>query len=194
MRSSHKLIFGPSRRISSVLVATALAGAVDAVLKDDDDASSPHQQRLLARPWYSQSIVIGGKDLFVSPLSIAILWISAYFLIRAWAANQTPLAYAVASHILLEDGPNTEQQLNSFKQRIGASASQFAKHAATHSKCPSKHNGGALGRFPQGAMAPPFDRAVFDPKAPLQTTIGPIQTTFGWHLIYIHGRSLPDKK
>jgi peptidyl-prolyl cis-trans isomerase C len=41
-------------------------------------------------------------------------------------------------------------------------------------------------------MAPTFDRACFDPTSELRTTIGPIQTQFGWHLIYVQDRQIPE--
>lgn len=53
---------------------------------------------------------------------------------------------------------------------------------------------GLLGTFPKGAMVPPFDKAVFNPDTPVGTAVGPVQTHFGYHLIFIHDRKLPPVK
>ena len=45
-----------------------------------------------------------------------------------------------------------------------------------------------LEKFTQGSMVPPFDKVVFDPNTKLKTVLGPVQTHFGWHLIYIEDR------
>ena len=37
-------------------------------------------------------------------------------------------------------------------------------------------------------MVPPFDKVVFDPNTKVKTVLGPVQTQFGWHLIYIEDR------
>jgi peptidyl-prolyl cis-trans isomerase C len=88
-------------------------------------------------------------------------------------------------------GPNAKQKLEQMRdEEIQNSATKFASCAKQHSACPSKGNGGNLGRFEQGAMAPPFDRAVFDKDQPLEKTIGPVETQFGWHLIYINKRQI----
>jgi len=111
---------------------------------------------------------------------------------KQWSASQGPPVYCVASHILLKGHDEaTQQRLQKMQQRIGNSPSQFAKHAKEYSTCPSKAQGGALGRFGPGTMAPPFDNVCFDPKTPQNEAVGPIETQFGWHLLYIHERQLP---
>jgi peptidyl-prolyl cis-trans isomerase C len=65
--------------------------------------------------------------------------------------------------------------------------------AKQHSKCPSgKSAGGKLGTFRPGEMVPPFNKAVFDKENKVGECIGPIQTNFGWHLIWIEDRNLVD--
>lgn len=51
---------------------------------------------------------------------------------------------------------------------------------------------GLLGTFPKGSMVPPFDKVCFDPATPVGTTVGPVLTQFGYHLIYIHDRKIPE--
>jgi protein-export membrane protein SecD len=67
-----------------------------------------------------------------------------------------------------------------FKQ---ANANNFAELAKANSSDPgSKDKGGDLGVFPKGAMVPPFDAAVFSAK--VGQIVGPIETDFGYHVIY----------
>jgi parvulin-like peptidyl-prolyl isomerase len=60
----------------------------------------------------------------------------------------------------------------------------FAARAARDSDGPSGPSGGDLGYFPQGAMVPTFDEAVWE-AVDLQhgDIIGPVRTDFGWHVI-----------
>jgi peptidyl-prolyl cis-trans isomerase C len=76
------------------------------------------------------------------------------------------------------------------KEEIHDDLKRFQGFAEKYSQCPSKTQKGDLGRFKPGDMAPPFDKAVFQPSSPLETTIGPIQTQFGYHLIYIRERKI----
>ena len=45
----------------------------------------------------------------------------------------------------------------------------------------------------EGNMSPGFGAAVFDPEHKLHDIIGPVVTPFGWHLIYILTRELPNQ-
>jgi peptidyl-prolyl cis-trans isomerase C len=142
----------------------------------------------MAKPWYMRNIEIGpDRSLPVSPVSVAVLFLSVFYLLYYWSGKPV---YAVASHILLEKDPEGEEKLEAWKEKIGKDAALFAKYARAHSSCPSKGNGGNLGRFPRGAMTPKFDVICFDPNTPVNTAVGPIHTQFGWHLIYIHERQL----
>ena len=69
---------------------------------------------------------------------------------------------------------------------------QSTRYDATqHNKTQhSVKDGGSLGRFYRGDMAKNFDRACFDPKTPIGTTVGPFETSFGWHLLYIKNRDI----
>jgi len=75
------------------------------------------------------------------------------------------------------------------KKEIDNDPVKFGECAAKYSVCPSgKTANGSLGKFKLGAMVPPFDKAVFSLKSKVGTVIGPVQTQFGWHLIYIHSK------
>lgn len=81
-----------------------------------------------------------------------------------------------ASHILvptLAEAVNLQEQL--------AAGADFGQLAASHSKCPSGRNGGALGQFGRGQMVKPFEDAAFG--AEVGKVVGPVQTQFGYHLV-----------
>ena len=83
-----------------------------------------------------------------------------------------------ASHILIE----TEEEAKKLKQEIDNGA-DFAELAAKYSKCPSGQNGGDLRYFGKGMMVKPFEDAAFALKK--GEVSDPVQTQFGWHLIYL---------
>ena len=149
------------------------------------------QARLAAKPWFVRNISYGGTTLPFSYVSVVVVLLSIFYLFYYWGGGGNRGSYAVASHILLEDpSDRTQEKMLGWKQKIGNDPELFAKCARENSICPSKSDGGRLGKFPKHAMAPPFDRACFDPASPVGTTIGPVQTQFGWHLIYIHDRKI----
>jgi peptidyl-prolyl cis-trans isomerase C len=161
--------------------------AVQVVLALNDDEAM--RERLEAKPWYLRDTQIGSTTIPITPVTLVIGLLAFMNLMRVFRGP--PKSWAEASHILITGDEHAEQQLKDIRDsEIQNNATKFAKCAKQHSACPSKTNGGNLGRFKQGEMAPPFDRAVFDPNNPLEKTIGPIETQFGWHLIYIHKRQI----
>ena len=89
---------------------------------------------------------------------------------------------ARARHILVK----TEAECLDLKSQIDSGA-DFAELAREHSLCPSGKGGGDLGQFGRGQMVAEFDAAVFD--GAVGTTIGPVQTQFGYHLIEVTERT-----
>jgi peptidyl-prolyl cis-trans isomerase C len=152
--------------------------------KNTDNNNDASEQRLQEKPWSMRNIHVAGITLPFSPVTLFVVYFSVCFLYSALWGSSHSKTYAIASHILMDDKKILEQ----YKAKIGNNAKLFAKYAKEHSTCPSKQQGGSLGRFKKGVMAPPFDKAVFDPATVVETTIGPIQTQFGWHLIYVHER------
>ena len=72
-----------------------------------------------------------------------------------------------------------------FKQ---ANTKNFADLAKQYSHDPgSKDRGGELGTFGHGAMVPAFEQAVFSAK--IGQIIGPVESEFGYHVIYKTGES-----
>ena len=176
-----------------LLFASLLPGS--AASSDEQDMDNIRRARIMSKPWYMRKIQLGDSTtLPISPISVVVLFLTIFYLVYSWSGKQV---YCVASHILLADDKKSsdkemDTKLNEWKQRIGKDASLFAKFARKHSACPSGKQGGNLGRFPRHAMTPKFDALCFDPNTPLETTVGPIRTQFGWHLIYIHERQLEN--
>ena len=147
--------------------------------------------RLQAKPWYLKNLSFGENiQAPVSPATVIISFLTIFYMIYYYFSIQ---CFCIASHILVKDiGKETKLKLEQWKDKIGSNSQLFAKYASDHSECPSgEQNGGHLGKFFYEDMASNFSAICFDKKTPLQTTIGPIQTQFGYHLIYIHGRQIP---
>ena len=160
-----------------LLLSVAAAAAASTSLK-----SKMAQAREDAKPWYNRNTPLPfGRDIPISPVTIIVLLLGGWYM---YGVLFPPSSWCEASHILCEK-ESTLKDLD-----IKNDAAKFATVAKSLSTCPSKAAGGYLGRFKPGDMAPPFDKACFSPTSPIQTTMGPIQTTFGWHLIFIHKRHL----
>ena len=81
-----------------------------------------------------------------------------------------------ASHILVD----SLEQANSILAE--ANPLNVGQLAQQHSKCPSKAAGGDLGEFGPGMMVKPFEDATV--ATPVGEISQPVQTQFGYHLIY----------
>ena len=86
-----------------------------------------------------------------------------------------------ASHILVE----TEQEVRDLLVMLDDGA-DFGGLATEHSTGPSGPRGGDLGWFGKGQMVTPFENAVMGMDA--GTYVGPVQTQFGYHLIFLNDR------
>jgi len=104
-----------------------------------------------------------------------------------------------ARHILFAVTPGTPvPALRSHAERILgeliANPAPFAERARELSNCPSGAQGGNLGQFGRGQMAPEFDRALFG-KPDVGVLPRLITTRYGFHIIEvvhrISGRALP---
>ena len=84
-----------------------------------------------------------------------------------------------ASHILLDN----EDDARAVLEEIAAGA-DFATLARERSVGPSAGRGGDLGYFRQADMVAEFAEAAFA-MAPGETTVEPVQTQFGWHVILV---------
>ena len=88
---------------------------------------------------------------------------------------------ASARHILVE----TEEKCLQLKEKI-QEGEDFAEIARIHSNCPSKAQGGDLGKFGPGMMVKEFDEVVF--SADVNSLQGPVKTQFGYHLLEVTSR------
>ena len=148
------------------------------------------QARLAAKPWFVRNVELGGLHLPFSYASLLILVLTVMY-VYGFVLSPTSTSFCEASHILLEDqSEENVAKMEEWKKLIGRNGVLFAQYAKENSKCPSKRNGGRLGKFPRHQMAPPFDSACFDPNSPIGKVIGPVRTQFGLHLIFIHDRKI----
>jgi len=67
-----------------------------------------------------------------------------------------------------------------------AAGAAFEATAEAQSEGPSGKDGGYLGWFGKGKMAPRFEQAAF--SAPIGEVVGPVLTQFGYHLIKVENR------
>lgn len=81
-----------------------------------------------------------------------------------------------ASHILVDSEEEAYEVLEDITDGLS-----FEEAAAQYSKCPSKKEGGALGRFGRGQMVKEFEDAVFSMQA--GEISEPVKTQFGYHII-----------
>lgn len=91
-----------------------------------------------------------------------------------------------ASHILVEDKEKADEIYEKIK-----SGEDFSKLAKNFSNCPSKENGGNLGKFGQGQMVKEFDEVVF--KMEKGEISKPVKTQFGYHIIKLE-EVYPEKR
>lgn len=152
-------------------------------------ANTTTNARDQSKPFYLRDIEIGGVTLPFSPATVIVMILSVFML---GGIFNSPKSTATASHILM-DGNDAEQKLEKLKKDIKGDYNKFQALAKQHSKCPSgKSAGGRLGTFKPGMMVPPFDKAIFAKESKVGQVIGPIQTNFGWHLIWIESRELVE--
>ncbi|HEV2107182.1 MAG TPA: peptidylprolyl isomerase [Thermomicrobiales bacterium] len=93
----------------------------------------------------------------------------------------------LASHILVE----TEDLARQIRAALDQPGADFAAIAAEQSTdTGSGANGGDLGWFTRGEMVEPFEEVAF--SLPPGEISQPVQTEFGWHIIYVRDRD-PDR-
>ena len=80
------------------------------------------------------------------------------------------------SHILVKD----EAVARKLAQDLKAGA-DFGAQAKALSECPSKANGGDLGKFGKGQMVPAFEKAAYALQVGQVSEL--VQTQFGYHII-----------
>ena len=116
------------------------------------------------------------KTLILLALILGIIFVGN---IKIGAKMSNDFTQVRAAHILVE----TQKEAADLKAKIQAGEIKFEDAAAQFSKCPSGARGGDLGYFGRGMMVKEFEVPSFN--EPVGTITDPIQTQFGWHLIYV---------
>ncbi len=100
-----------------------------------------------------------------------------------------------ASHILIAADPTdapafeaAQKQAEAVQQRLEAREAKFEKLARELSDCSSRENGGRLGQFCAGEMAPTFEAAL-DACEEGRLGVEPVATRFGWHIVRLDARA-----
>lgn len=86
-----------------------------------------------------------------------------------------------AKHILVD----SEEKAKEIVEKIKAGMS-FADAATEYSSCPSKAQGGNLGKFGKGQMVPEFEKVAFELEVGVVSE--PVKTQFGYHLIEVESK------
>jgi peptidyl-prolyl cis-trans isomerase C len=170
------------------LLAAAVMGAVDELTQDLFDVDGREVPENKEKNWFIRNTVLpGGITLPLSPITLFTVLLGLIHTFLNWGTY----SWCEASHILLkEHSDSCRQVIREVCQEVGSDYKRFQDIASQLSDCPSRKNGGDLGRFYRGDMAKNFDKACFDPKIPVGKCVGPIETSFGWHCIYIRDRSI----
>ena len=101
-------------------------------------------------------------------------------------ADETSREEVKASHILMDTESEAIDVINMLND--GDDFAQLAKNKSTG---PSGPSGGDLGWFKRGQMVPPFEKAAFSLNKN-EITQRPVQTQFGWHVIKIFDKRIPE--
>tara|TARA_B000000565_G_scaffold18329_1_gene12994 strand:+ start:35 stop:886 length:852 start_codon:yes stop_codon:yes gene_type:complete len=101
-------------------------------------------------------------------------------------ADETSREEIKASHILMDTESEAIDVINMLNN-----GDDFAELAKSKSTGPSGPSGGDLGWFKRGQMVPPFEKAAFSLNKNEITQL-PVQTQFGWHVIKIFDKRIPE--
>mmetsp|Transcript_18747 Transcript_18747/g.40785 ORF Transcript_18747/g.40785 Transcript_18747/m.40785 type:complete len:190 (-) Transcript_18747:713-1282(-) len=172
------------------ITTTMLLIVTRVVAAQAQEETTSQAARENSKPFYLRDIQITDTlTLPFSPVTVFVMLLSAVMISGIFSA---PKSSATASHILL-DGKDAQDKLEKMKKDIKGDYTKFQNLAKTFSKCPSgMAEGGRLGVFTPGMMVPAFDKAIFSKENNIGEVIGPIQTSFGWHLIWIEERKLVE--
>jgi peptidyl-prolyl cis-trans isomerase D len=119
----------------------------------------------------------------------------AYKIVKLLDSREGDDTYVNASHLLINFGTDTaaaKKKAEDILARI-KKGENFEKLAGELSDDPSaKQNSGDLGWFTKGAMVKEFEEPCMNGK--VGDVVGPVKTSFGFHLIKIKGKSKKEFK
>jgi len=117
--------------------------------------------------------------------------------VKSYGAAQADTRAARARHILIKgDEKEACAKLLGFCDEIGDNASRFASVAVRESEAKDAYKGGYLGIIVPQQLTKAFDDVIFGkdkdgaPLYPQEITLGPVQTTLGWHLLFVEYRGV----
>jgi len=93
----------------------------------------------------------------------------------------------VARHILVD----SEELAREVQDKV-KNGESFESAAEKYSSCPSKAQGGNLGRFERGQMVPEFEEVAFELEVGVISE--PVKTQFGFHIIKVEDKQEPKAK
>ncbi len=98
-----------------------------------------------------------------------------------------------ARHILLDCAPDDieariamREQADALLLQLQADPQRFTELALSHSACPSKEQGGALGQLSKGQTVPEFEKQLF--RQPQGLVTQPLESRYGFHVVFVDQR------
>lgn len=152
-------------------------------------SEQPYSRDTLSATYLSAEIITALNNAAVGDVVGPYLTQQGYALYKYYGTEQTNEPLISASHILINQYENDQQNLEAAEQLYQEllAGADFAEAAKEHSKDPgSAEKGGDLGYFGKGMMVPEFENAAFSGKVGEITK--PVKTAYGYHIIKINDR------
>ena len=165
-------------RIATVVESWLVANALELELAERGFPITD-EDRELARA------SVGERDGNDTEIQILIDTVAISYTVDRWTDAETanltepdPPNYLCSNHLLVD----TEEEAQAARERYEGGEA-FADLAIELSTGPSGPSGGDLGCAVEGQFVPEFEEAAYASSA--GDVVGPVETTFGWHLIEI---------
>lgn len=145
-----------------------------------------------------EALIRGLLELDVQLPEVDEASLRTYFQANRERYSSAPLV--AARHILLAVAPDDVAGRSRYRDQavaliaeLQAQPDHFGRLVTTHSACPSKAQGGALGQISRGQTVPEFERQLL--RLPEGLASQPIESRYGFHIVFvdqrIEGRKLP---
>mmetsp|Transcript_21513 Transcript_21513/g.50153 ORF Transcript_21513/g.50153 Transcript_21513/m.50153 type:complete len:250 (-) Transcript_21513:48-797(-) len=101
------------------------------------------------------------------------------------------MSTAKVSHILVESQEEASEIMKELKaEKTPVTLEKFQEVAKEKSTCQSAKSGGDLGKVTEGLMDKDFEKLCFDKETALGEPVGPVETKYGHHLVWIEERKM----